>query len=78
MQKNGTASLDNRLDSLKSSVKNLVEQGSERAGELKTKAYDVKNAVVENGGVAINRAGDFIKANPIDAIAGARIGVPRS
>ena len=71
MQKNGTASLDNKLDSLKSTVKNLVDQGSERAGAIKSKAYDVKDAVVENGGVYVNRAGGFIKANPIIAIAGA-------
>lgn len=71
MQKNGTANLDNKLDSLKSSVKNLVDAGGERAGQLKTKAIDVKDAVVENGGIYVNRAGSLIKENPIIAIAGA-------
>ena len=71
MQKNGTASLDNRLDQLKSTVKELVDAGGERAGQIRTKAIDVKDAVVENGGVALNRAGTFIKENPIVAIAAA-------
>lgn len=69
MQKNGTAStMENRLDSLKSSVRNLVDAGGERAGQLKNKAIDVKDAVVENGSAALNRAGALIKEHPIAAV----------
>ena len=69
MQKNGTASTaDNRLDSLKSSVRNLVDAGGERANQIKSKAIDVKDAVVENGGAALNRASSLIKEHPIAAI----------
>lgn len=71
MQKNGTASLDNKLDQLKSTVKGLVDAGNERAGQIRTKAIDVKDAVVENGGEIFNRANTFIKENPIVAIAAA-------
>lgn len=71
MQKNGTASLDNKLDQLKSTVKTLVDDGKERAGQIRTKAIDVKDAVVENGGEIFNRANAFIKENPIVAIAAA-------
>lgn len=71
MQKNGTASLDNKLDQLKSTVKGLVDAGNERAGQIRTKAVDVKDAVVENGELAYNRASEFIKANPFVAIAAA-------
>ena len=71
MQKNGTASLDNKLDQLKSTVKGLVDDGKERADALRTKAYDVKDAVVENSGEIFNRANAFIKENPIVAIAAA-------
>jgi len=45
MQKNGTASQENRLESLKDSVRNLVDAGGERAGQLKSKAIDAKDAV---------------------------------
>jgi ElaB/YqjD/DUF883 family membrane-anchored ribosome-binding protein len=68
MQKNGTGSLENRLDSLKGSVRNLVDAGGERAGQLKSKAIDAKDAVFENGEVAIRKAGSFIKEHPIAAI----------
>jgi ElaB/YqjD/DUF883 family membrane-anchored ribosome-binding protein len=69
MQKNGTASsLENRFDSLKSSVRNLVDAGGERAGQLKEKAIDVKDSVVENGSKALDRAGVLIKENPFVAI----------
>jgi len=69
MQKNGTASsVENRIDSLKSSMRNLVDAGGERAGKLKNKAIDVKDSVVENGGAALNRAGGLIKEHPFVAI----------
>ena len=69
MQKNGTASgTDHRFDSIKSSVRHLVDAGGERAGQLKNKAIDVKDAVFENGERAIDRAGHLIKAHPFAAI----------
>jgi ElaB/YqjD/DUF883 family membrane-anchored ribosome-binding protein len=69
MQKNGSAStMENRLDSLKSSVRNLVDAGGERAGQIKNKAIDVKDAFVENGSAALNRAGELIKQHPIVAV----------
>lgn len=68
MQKNGTGSLDNRVDSLKQSVRNLVDAGGERAGQLKGKAIDVKDSVVENGGIYIRKTGSLIKEHPIAAI----------
>ena len=69
MQKNGTASnAENRLDSLKASVRNLVDAGGERASQLKSKAIDVKDQVVDRGGVALDRAGALIKEHPIAAI----------
>ena len=69
MQKNGTASANNRLDSIKSSVRNLVDAGGERAGQLKSKAIDVKDQVVENSSAALSRAGSLIKEHPIAAVA---------
>jgi ElaB/YqjD/DUF883 family membrane-anchored ribosome-binding protein len=68
MQKNGTGALDSKLDNLKESVRNLVDAGGERAGQIKTRAIDVKDSVVENGGVAIKKVGSLIKDHPIAAI----------
>ena len=68
MQKNGTGTLDSKLDTLKESVRNLVDAGGERAGQIKTKAIDVKDVVVENSGAALKKAGELIKAHPIAAI----------
>lgn len=68
MQKNGTTSLDSRLDSLKESVRNLVDAGGERAGQLKTRAIDAKAAVFENSEVAIRKVTSLIKEHPIAAI----------
>ena len=69
MQKNGTASLENRFDSLKESARKLVDAGGEKAHALKDKAIDVKDAAFKNGGIALDKAGSLIKAHPIAAIA---------
>ena len=68
MQKNGSAAFEKRLDSLKESMRNLVDAGGERAGQLKHKAIDVKDSVVENGGAALKRVGSLIKEHPIAAL----------
>ncbi|HSD87966.1 MAG TPA: hypothetical protein VLB44_10650 [Kofleriaceae bacterium] len=60
--------MENRLESLKSSMRNLVDAGGERAGQLKNKAIDVKDAVVEGSSAALNRTGELIKKHPIVAI----------
>lgn len=66
MQKNGTA--DTKLDSLKSSMRHIADIGGERAGQIKDKAMDVKDAVVKNGSKAIKASGSWIKEHPFIAI----------
>ena len=68
MQKNGSGTLEQRLGSLKESVRNLVDAGGERAGQFKHRAIDVKDSVIENGEVYIRKVGDLIKQHPIAAI----------
>jgi ElaB/YqjD/DUF883 family membrane-anchored ribosome-binding protein len=69
MQKNGTTSqLESRIDGLKESVRNLVDAGGEKAGQLKERAIGVKDSVVENSEVAINRVSALIKEHPIAAL----------
>ena len=74
MQKNGSASLDSRIDSLKKSVRNLVDAGEERAGHIKDRAVGVKDSVFENSEAAISRARVLIKEHPFAAL-GIALGV---
>jgi ElaB/YqjD/DUF883 family membrane-anchored ribosome-binding protein len=69
MQKNGSASgLENRIDSLKESVRNLVDAGGEKAGQLKDRAIDAKDTLVEEGSAALNRVGALIRQHPFIAL----------
>jgi ElaB/YqjD/DUF883 family membrane-anchored ribosome-binding protein len=61
MARNGASSLESRLDSLKESVRNLVDAGSERMG-------DVKHTVVSTGRSGYRRASHLIKEHPLVAI----------
>ena len=62
MARNGTTrTMDDRLDALKESVRNLVDVGSEKLG-------NVKDTVVAGGKTGIHRAGSLIKDHPIIAI----------
>jgi ElaB/YqjD/DUF883 family membrane-anchored ribosome-binding protein len=69
MSKNGMASFEDRLDSLKESVRNLVDYGTGKADALKSRAIDVKDAVVSGGSRALRKTGSLIKEHPIIAIA---------
>lgn len=69
MHKNGSTSAGNRIDSLKSGMRHLVDDAGERAGQLKSKAIDVKDSVFENSSAALSRASSLIKEHPLAAIA---------
>lgn len=68
MNKNGTSALEDRMGSLKDSVRNLVDAGNERAGQIKDRLMDAKDVAVDRGGAALNRVGVLIKEHPIAAI----------
>ena len=68
MQKNGTASLEAKIDSLKESVRNLVDAGGEKAGQIKNRAIDAKDTIVENSEAAFKRVTAMIKEHPFIAI----------
>jgi ElaB/YqjD/DUF883 family membrane-anchored ribosome-binding protein len=62
MARNGsTSSLEHRLDSLKESVRNLVDTGTSKLG-------GVKDTVVTTGRNSLERTGSLIKEHPIIAI----------
>jgi ElaB/YqjD/DUF883 family membrane-anchored ribosome-binding protein len=68
MQKNGSTSVEARLDGLKDSVRNLVDAGGEKAGELKDRARHAKDTVFENGEAALSRISALVKEYPFAAL----------
>ena len=65
MNKNGMTDVgrgvDERLDSIKSTVKDVVDQGTQRVVEA-------KDAALRRGGDALDRVSELIKAHPLKAI----------
>lgn len=74
MQKNGTGAMESKLDTLKDSVRELVDAGGERAGQIKSKALDAKDSVMENGDMAIKKVVSLVKEHPFVAV-GIALGV---
>lgn len=76
MNKNGmtgsgsvTGTLDDKLDSLRDSMKGVVDQGAQRVDQLKSKLIDVKDEAISRGGDLLTRTTSLIKAHPLKAIA---------
>lgn len=60
--------LDERLDSIKESVKGLVDRGEERVGAIKSRVMEAKDQAMTRGNAVIDQATTFIKANPLKAV----------
>lgn len=67
-QNNGTGAMHDKLDSIKEKARGIVDQGQEKASEIKAKVIDVKDQAVTRGNALLDRATDFIKANPLKAV----------
>lgn len=68
MNKNGTTGLDSLKDNVKDNVKNIVDQGQEKVAAIKDRVIDVKDQAVTKGNAVLDRATEFIKANPLKAV----------
>jgi ElaB/YqjD/DUF883 family membrane-anchored ribosome-binding protein len=68
MNKNSTSHLEDRMGSLKESVRNLVDAGGERAGQIKERLHDAKDAAFDRGKEGLDRVAALIKEHPIAAI----------
>lgn len=75
MNKNGmtdvgspTRAVDEKLDSLKDTMKGIVDDGAQRVGALKTKVIEVKDQAMYRGGELIDRTAGLIKAHPLKAV----------
>lgn len=64
---NGPAASD-RLGSIKESVKNVVGQSQEKVDQIKSRVVDAKDQAVTRGNALLDRATEFIRANPLKAV----------
>jgi ElaB/YqjD/DUF883 family membrane-anchored ribosome-binding protein len=75
MNKNGmtdvgsaTRVVDDKLDSLKNTVKDVVDQGAQRADALKAKVIEAKDEAMRRGNDLLDRTTELIKAHPLKAV----------
>jgi ElaB/YqjD/DUF883 family membrane-anchored ribosome-binding protein len=66
---NGSAGLDDKIDSLRDSMKGMVDQGAQRVDAIKSKLIDVKDEAVSRGGDLVSQATSLIKSHPLKSIA---------
>ncbi len=64
----GSESLEDRIDSLKDSVRGLADVGSERVSDIKHKVVDAKDTAVSTVESYLGRAKFLIIANPLAAV----------
>lgn len=76
MNKNGmtgtgsmASNLDDKLDSLRDSMKGVVDQGAQRVDQIKSRLIDVKDEAVARGGDLLTQATNLIKEHPLKSIA---------
>jgi len=70
MIKNGTTKerVDERMGSIRDSVKNLVDRGEQRAHAIKSRVVEMTDSARTRGGDAIQRTSDLIKSHPLKAV----------
>jgi len=75
MNKNGITDVgteerrvEEKIDSLKETVKGLVDHGAQKADAIKSKVVEVKDQALHRGGDALDRVTALIKAHPLKAV----------
>jgi ElaB/YqjD/DUF883 family membrane-anchored ribosome-binding protein len=75
MNKNGMTDvgtsqrIDEKVDSIKESVKGFVDQGAQKVDAFKTKVVEVKDQALDRGSHVLDRMTAMIKAHPLKAVA---------
>lgn len=70
MNKNGMAdAADDKIDSLKDTVKGIVDQGAHTVDAVKSRVVDIKDQAFTRGEDLLGRVSDMVKANPLKAVA---------
>lgn len=70
MNKNGTTKrhAEERLGSIRDSVKSLVDRGEERAHAFKSRVVEMTDSAKHRSSDALERTSDLIKAHPLKAV----------
>jgi ElaB/YqjD/DUF883 family membrane-anchored ribosome-binding protein len=71
MNKNGTTTdpgTTGRIEGIKEQVKGLVDKGEKRVDAIRSRVIEVKDQALTRGNAFLDRATDFIKANPMKAV----------
>ena len=58
-----------RVDSLKDTVKGLVDQGAQKVDAIRSKVVEAKDQAIDRGSDMLDRMTDMIKAHPIKSVA---------
>lgn len=66
---NTGSSVDQRIGSIKESVRGMVDHGQERMHQLKDKVSDVKQQAMSRSSEYLERVAELIRANPLKSIA---------
>lgn len=64
----GTRAVDQKLDTIKDTMKGLVDDGAQKVGALKTKVIEVKDQAMHRGGELLDRTAGLIKAHPLKSV----------
>ena len=64
----GTRAVDQKIDTIKDTMKGLVDDGAQRVGALKNRVIEVKDQAMHRGGELLDRTADLIKAHPLKAV----------
>lgn len=73
MNKNGfTGTEDNnveeKLDSIRDSVKGYVERGAQKADAIKNKVVEAKDEAIHRGSEGLDRLAGLVRAHPLKAV----------
>ena len=75
MNKNGMTDVgsanrmvDEKIDSLKDTVKGLADQGAQKVDAIKTKVIEAKDQAIGRGSAMLDRVAAMIQANPLKAV----------
>jgi ElaB/YqjD/DUF883 family membrane-anchored ribosome-binding protein len=73
MNKNGMTgtednSVDEKLDSIKDSVKGYVERGAQKADAIKNKVVEVKDEAMHRGSDMLDRLASLVRTHPLKAV----------
>ena len=75
MNKNGMTDVgstnrgvEERMESLRDTVKGLADQGAQKVEALKAKVFEAKDQAIGRGSALLDRVVEMIRSNPLKAV----------